>query len=294
LAVLPTTYQAQLNLVPLTLDERAIQMVIPIARHHAIGLHHQGFGYWCIAWRRLLRGLHLRDGRPLFAFQFGAGGFGVGAQGLSAHLHPGQGLDQLSGLGEDGETTHQRFPVLETAAGALFGTDTQGRLERQPAVPTPATGQADTRNVDRATATVHRAWLSPTSHRIQRVDTALGACRAPRPCCTGQLPQPGRLQGATNFQNALFASIEVGHWLILSESAQGIDRVRRGCEHLLAEGVRHWASVRAACVVITGGLFLWDGLRYPATHLSRKTQGPFPGSPVATRQLVCSIYDHVQ
>ena len=75
------------------------------------------------------------------------------------------------------------------------------------------------------------------------------------------------------------ARIEVGHGLILSESAQSIDRVSRGCEHLLAEGVRHWASVRAACVVFTGGPFLWDGLRYPATYLSRKTQGPFPGPP---------------
>ena len=77
----------------------------------------------------------------------------------------------------------------------------------------------------------------------------------PRPRGAGQLPQPGCLQPATNFQNALFTNIEVGHWLILSEGAQGIDRVSGGCEHLLAEGVRHWASVSAACVAITGGLF---------------------------------------
>jgi hypothetical protein len=219
LAILPTTHQAQLDLVPLTLDERAIQMVIPIARHHTIGLHHQGLDYRCIAWRRLLRRLHVRDSRPLFAFQFGAGGFGVGAQGLRAHLHPGQRLEQLSGLSEDGETTDQRVPVLKTATGALCCTYTQGRLEWQPAVPTSAAGETDARNMDGAAAAVHGARLSPTSHRIQRVDAALGACRTPRPRCAGQLAQPGRLQRATNFQNALFASIEVCHWLILSEGA---------------------------------------------------------------------------
>jgi len=90
LAILPTTHQAQLHLVPLTLDERAIQMAIPIACHHPIGLHHQRLSHRRIAFWRLLRGVHVRDGHPLLAFQFGASGFGVGAQGLSAHLHPGQ------------------------------------------------------------------------------------------------------------------------------------------------------------------------------------------------------------
>src|SRR5207302_2426399 len=99
------------------------------------------------------------------------------------------------------------------------------------------------------------------------------------------LPQPGRLQRATSFQNALFARIEVGHRPILREGAQSIDRVSGGCEHLLAEGVRHSASVRAAGVLLTGGPFLSDGLRYPAAYLSRKTQGPFPGSPAADVRL---------
>jgi hypothetical protein len=81
LAILPITRQAQLDLVPFPLDQRAIEMVVSIARHHPIGLHHQGLDDRRIAWRRLLRGLHLRDGRPLFAFQFSAGRFGVGAQG---------------------------------------------------------------------------------------------------------------------------------------------------------------------------------------------------------------------
>jgi len=37
---------------------------------------------------------------------------------------------QLSGLSENGQPAEQRFPVLQTAAGALFGSDTQNRLER--------------------------------------------------------------------------------------------------------------------------------------------------------------------
>src|SRR6266704_1629351 len=44
------------------------------------------------------------------------------------------------------------------------------------------------------------------------------------------------------------------------EGAQSIDRVSGGCEHLLAEGVRHWASVSAACVLLTGGPFF--GMAY--------------------------------
>jgi len=107
------------------------------------------------------------DGRPLLAFQFGAGGFGMGAQCLGPDLHPGQGLEQLSCLGEDGEPTDQRFPMLKTATGALLRIQTQDRLERQPAVPTPAAGETDAWNVDGAAATVHGAWLAPASYRIK-------------------------------------------------------------------------------------------------------------------------------
>src|SRR5216683_6494311 len=92
--------------------------------------------------------------------------------------------------------------------------------------------------------TAFREWRPHSGHAGLRGPAALASC-----------PQPGRLQRATNFQNALFASIEVGHRLILREGAQSIDRVSGGCEHLLAEGVRHWASVSAACVAITGGPF---------------------------------------
>ena len=137
MAVLPITHQAQLDLVPPTLDQRAIQMVIPIARHHPIGLAHQGLVDRRVAWRRLLRGLHLRHGHPLFAFQFGAGGFGVGAQCLSSDVNAGQRLERLSCLGEDGQTADQCFRVLEAATGALLCTDTQGRWQWQPGVPHP-------------------------------------------------------------------------------------------------------------------------------------------------------------
>src|SRR5438270_1509642 len=145
--------------------------------------------------------------------------------------------------------------MLQAATGALLSTDPQGALEWQPAVPTRATREADAWNMHAAAAAVHGAWLAPTAHCIQRVDAALRARWTPRPRGAGQLPQPGCLQPATNFQNALFTNIEVGHWLILSKGAQSIDRVSGGCEHLLAEGVRHWASVSAACVAITGRLF---------------------------------------
>jgi len=135
--------------------------------------------------------LHVRDRRPLFAFQFGAGGFGVGAQGLDAHLHPGQGLKQLRGLSEDGQPTQQRFPVLQTATGALVEAHTQHGVEWQPAMPTPAASEAAARNVQAAAATVHRARLAPTSHGVHRVDPALRARRASRPGGAGQLAQPG-------------------------------------------------------------------------------------------------------
>ena len=161
----------------------------------------------------------------------------MGAQCLSPDVYAGQRLEQPSCLSEDGQTADQCFPVLEAATGALLCTDTQGRLEWQPAVPASAAGEAHARYVDGPAPAVHGARLSLTPDGIQRVDATLGACRTPRPRCAGQLPQPGRLQSATYFQNALFARIEVGHWLILSKSAQSIDRVGRGCEHLLAEGV---------------------------------------------------------
>src|SRR5260370_10717823 len=149
--------------------------------------------------------------------------------------------------------------MLEAATGTLLSTETQRGLEWQPTVPTRATREADAWNMHAAAAAVHGAWLAQTALRIHGVDAALGARRTPRPRCTGQLPQPGRLQRATNFQNALFASIEVGHRLILREGAQSIDRVSGGCEHLLAEGVRHWASVLGARVLLTGGPFFWIG-----------------------------------
>src|SRR5258708_25174812 len=53
----------------------------------------------------------------------------------------------------------------------------------------------------------------------------------------------------------LFPCVEVSHRLIVCPRAQSIDRLTGGCEHLLAEGVRHLASVRVACGVNTGGPF---------------------------------------
>src|SRR2546423_3264998 len=113
--------------------------------------------------------------------------------------------------------------MLEAATGALLSTDTQGGLEWQATVPTRATREADAWNMHAAAAAVHGAWLAPTAQCIQPVDAALRARRTPRPRGAGQLPQPGCLKPATNFQNALFASIEVGHTLILREGAQSID-----------------------------------------------------------------------
>jgi hypothetical protein len=117
--------------------KRAEMRVATHKRHDTIGLDHQRLGHGRVVRRRLLRSLHVRDGRPLFTFQFGTGGFSVGAQRLSAYLHPGQGLEQLSCLSEDGHTAYQRFPVLKTATGPLFGTETQGRLSGSQLCPHP-------------------------------------------------------------------------------------------------------------------------------------------------------------
>ncbi len=97
-------------------------MAIPIARQHPIGLDDQRLRlrHWGIVGRRFVSRLHVCDGRPLLAFQFSAGGLSVGAQGFGTHLHPGQCFEQLGCLGENGQPTDQRFPVLHTATGPLF------------------------------------------------------------------------------------------------------------------------------------------------------------------------------
>jgi len=169
LAVLPGADQAQLDLVPVPFDQRAVQSAITIARHHAIGLHDQRLAlcHWGILGRRFLRALHLRHGGPLFAFEFGTGSLSMGPQRFDAHVHPSQGFEQLSRLSECGQASQQCFPVLQTATGALFYSHTQHRLEWQPAMPTPTATQADTRNMHAAAATVHGARFTPPSHRIQ-------------------------------------------------------------------------------------------------------------------------------
>src|SRR5438445_4753171 len=78
--------------------------------------------------------------------------------------------------------------MLQAATGALLSTDPQGALEWQPAVPTRATREADARNMDAAAAAVHGAWLSPTSHRIQRVDAALRAAGLRGPAALASCP----------------------------------------------------------------------------------------------------------
>jgi hypothetical protein len=71
----PGADQSQLDLVPVAVDQRAVQMAIPIARHHAIGLHYQRLGlrHWGILGRRFLCGLHMSHGGPLFAFEVATG-----------------------------------------------------------------------------------------------------------------------------------------------------------------------------------------------------------------------------
>src|SRR5712691_5292522 len=90
LAVLPGANQAQLDLVPVAFDQRAVQRAITIARHHAIGLHDQRLAlcHWGILGRRFLSGLHLLHGGPLFAFEFGTGSLSMGPQRFDAHVHP--------------------------------------------------------------------------------------------------------------------------------------------------------------------------------------------------------------
>ena len=75
--------------------------------------------------RRFLRGLHLRHGGSLFAFELGASRFSVRPQCLDAHVHSSEGFEQLSRLSEGGQAAQQRFPMLETATGALFHTQPQ-------------------------------------------------------------------------------------------------------------------------------------------------------------------------
>jgi hypothetical protein len=90
-AVLPGANQAQLDLVPVAFDQRAVQMAIPIACHHAIGLHYQRLSlrYWGIFGRRFLR--PLPEPWPLlFAFEAATGGFRMGPQRLDTHVHPSQ------------------------------------------------------------------------------------------------------------------------------------------------------------------------------------------------------------
>jgi hypothetical protein len=108
--------------VPLALDGGAVQIAIPIARHHPIGFDDQGLvaGDWRIAGWWLLRRLDLRHGRPLLAFQVGPDRLGMGAQRLGADLHAGQGLQQLGGFGKGRQAAQQCFPVLQPSTGPLF------------------------------------------------------------------------------------------------------------------------------------------------------------------------------
>jgi len=124
LAALPTADQSQFDLVPIAFDQGAIQMPIAIARHDAIGLHHEGLalGHWRILAWRLLRTLYLRHGGPLFAFEFDTDRFCVGAQRFDAHLHSSQRCQLLSRLSKRGQAAQHGLPVLDTTTGALFGS----------------------------------------------------------------------------------------------------------------------------------------------------------------------------
>ena len=84
---LPISHQAQFDLVPLALDERAVQMPISITRHDPIRLDHERLVNRRIVRRWLVGCLDVSDGCALHPFQFGAGGFGVGAQCLGSDLH---------------------------------------------------------------------------------------------------------------------------------------------------------------------------------------------------------------
>ena len=71
--------------------QRAVQMPIAIAHHHAIGLDHQhaGRGIMLVG-RRLVHLLDVGHRAALLAFQFRADAFGLRAQRLAAHRDPGQ------------------------------------------------------------------------------------------------------------------------------------------------------------------------------------------------------------
>jgi len=157
---------------------------------------------------------------------------------------------------------------------------TQHRIERQPAVPTPAAGEPTASNADRAAAAIQGARRVPTPYRIQRMDAALRTSRTPRPGRAGQLAQPGRQEFTPNVSHALFACVEISHRYIVCHVHKALTASTGGCEHLLAEGLRHLASVRVACGVNTGGPFSLRSWHVIRPTLPPGSPGdPFPGTP---------------
>lgn len=76
--VLPAANHAQFDLVPVTLNPRAIHMPIARAHHHAIGLNHQParrrsmlLGWW------FMELIDVRHAATLLTLQFGADPFGL-------------------------------------------------------------------------------------------------------------------------------------------------------------------------------------------------------------------------
>jgi hypothetical protein len=64
--LLPAASQANFDLVPVALGERAVQMPIPIADHHPIGFNHQYSGRWImLACRQFVRLFNVGHRRPL-------------------------------------------------------------------------------------------------------------------------------------------------------------------------------------------------------------------------------------
>ncbi len=80
-------------------------------------------------------------------------------------------------------------------------------------------------------------------------------------------------------EHVLFTCIEVSHRLIACPRAHSIDRVSRGCEHLLAEGgVQQGPPFGPPCFIRSGPFVRWLPA-YTAHVPPRKPQGLLPGTP---------------
>jgi hypothetical protein len=146
----------ELDLMPVALDQCAVQMPIAVAHHHSIGLdnQHPGRRRILVSWR-LMRLIHVRHCAALLAFQFRSDAFGLRAQGLAADVHTREIRQQLGCFAKRRDRPKGRLPVRQAVTGLLMWCQAQRLIGRAPTACTSPTVMPPGLQPDRTQPCLH-------------------------------------------------------------------------------------------------------------------------------------------